>query len=312
MKTTITKLPEQQSRRRLNPLNDYLFCKVMGEKGSEVQLLGFLNAVLGRSEKDKIVSIDIIENKTLSAETIGDKSSILDVRAVLQGGTRLNIEVQLRNFWNLDRRSLFYWSKEFTKSLKSGQDYCELPATIAINIINFNYLETENFHTVFHLREEKEPSLILTDALEIHFLNMVKWRKLGNKDIKNEPLHRWLTWFDKSSPAEQVEEVISMDLAIFEAEKRQAYLSGDEDLIRAYDMREMAISDQISRENYAYDKGFAEGEVTGEVKGEAKGEAKRNLEIAQNSLAEGLPIKTIQKITGLDLDTIKQLTDSKN
>ena len=30
---------------RLNPLNDYLFCKVMGEKGSEVQLLGFLNAV---------------------------------------------------------------------------------------------------------------------------------------------------------------------------------------------------------------------------------------------------------------------------
>jgi len=27
---------------RLNPLNDFLFFKVMGEKGNEVQLLGFL------------------------------------------------------------------------------------------------------------------------------------------------------------------------------------------------------------------------------------------------------------------------------
>ncbi|MDR2468730.1 MAG: hypothetical protein LBD22_07205 [Spirochaetaceae bacterium] len=30
---------------RLNPLNDYLFLKVMGEKGAEEQCLAFLNAV---------------------------------------------------------------------------------------------------------------------------------------------------------------------------------------------------------------------------------------------------------------------------
>jgi hypothetical protein len=30
---------------RLNPLNDFLFLKVMGEKGDEVQLLAFINAV---------------------------------------------------------------------------------------------------------------------------------------------------------------------------------------------------------------------------------------------------------------------------
>jgi hypothetical protein len=33
---------------RYNLLNDYLFLKVMGEKGDEVQLLAFLNAVLKR------------------------------------------------------------------------------------------------------------------------------------------------------------------------------------------------------------------------------------------------------------------------
>jgi len=32
---------------RLNPLNDFLFLKLMGEEGNEVQCLSFLNAVLG-------------------------------------------------------------------------------------------------------------------------------------------------------------------------------------------------------------------------------------------------------------------------
>ena len=45
--------------RKFDPLNDYLFIKVMGEKGDEVQLLGFLNAVLGRTGKDRFNSVEI-------------------------------------------------------------------------------------------------------------------------------------------------------------------------------------------------------------------------------------------------------------
>ncbi|MDR1858735.1 MAG: Rpn family recombination-promoting nuclease/putative transposase [Treponema sp.] len=65
---------------RLDPLNDYLFLRVMGEKGDEVQLLCFLNAVLGRTGDDRLASVEIIENKTLPAEFLGGKTSILDVR----------------------------------------------------------------------------------------------------------------------------------------------------------------------------------------------------------------------------------------
>ena len=128
----------------------------MGEKGSEIQLLGFLNAILGRTESNKLVSVEINENKTLSAESIGAKASVLDVRAILEDGTRVNIEVQLRNLNNFDKRSLFYWSKEYTKGIKSGQDYAYLPTVININIIDFEFLETDNYHTVFHLREDRE------------------------------------------------------------------------------------------------------------------------------------------------------------
>ena len=66
-----------QHSKRFNPLNDYLFLKVFGEKGDEEQLLAFLNAVLGRTGKNRFVSVEILENKSLDAETMGLKSCVL-------------------------------------------------------------------------------------------------------------------------------------------------------------------------------------------------------------------------------------------
>jgi predicted transposase/invertase (TIGR01784 family) len=91
---------------RLNPLNDFIFLKIMGEKGDEEQLLAFLNAVLKRPDK-QLQSIEIIENKALPADVIGGKSCILDVRAAYEDNDRVNIEVQLRDLGNMDRRSLY-------------------------------------------------------------------------------------------------------------------------------------------------------------------------------------------------------------
>jgi len=74
-----------ESSQRLNPLNDYLFYKVMGEKGDEKQLLGFLNAVLvsdkEHSRKEPIKSVEILENKAFVADIISGKSCILDWKA---------------------------------------------------------------------------------------------------------------------------------------------------------------------------------------------------------------------------------------
>ena len=61
---------------RLNPLNDYMFIKMMGEKGDEEQLLSFLNAVLHRKGKNHLSAIEIV-NPKMTAERVGDKVSIL-------------------------------------------------------------------------------------------------------------------------------------------------------------------------------------------------------------------------------------------
>jgi len=270
-----------------DPLNNFLFYKIFGEKGNEVQLLGFINAVLGKTGEDKFVSVEILENKSFMAEIMGGKSCVLDVMAVLPNGASVNIEVQLRDQKNIERRSLFYLSKEYTMNLKSGQDYIRLPNVIAINIVGYDFPPTKNYHSCFHLREDAEPEIILTNALEIHFINMVKYRKQA-KDKLNDPLCRWLTWFDKESPPEVLEEVVKMDSAIQSADKRMDYVTQSEEEMRAYTRYMMAECDRTSELNYALNK--------------------ERKEIARNLLAEGSTPEFVQKITGLDLETIQGLS----
>ena len=289
---------------RFDPLNDFLFYKVMGEKGSEKQLLGFLNAVLGKREDNRFTSVEIIENKTFTPVALGYKSCTLDVCAVLQSKTRVNVEVQLRNQHNLNRRSLFYSSKEYSQSLLAGIDYSELPNVIAINIVNYDYPPIDNFHTCFHLREDKNRDYVLTKALEIHYLNMVQYRKQG-RDKLEDPLCRWLTWLDKESPPEKAAEAAKMDEAIMTAEERMVYVTGDDEAIRAYWRRQMALADRVGELRYARDEGMEEGRT------------EKTLEIARKMKEMGDSPERIQAVTSLSPEAIEKLpslinTERKN
>jgi predicted transposase/invertase (TIGR01784 family) len=259
----------------------------MGEKGDEEQLLAFLNAVLKRPEK-QLQSIEIIENKAIPADIIGGKSCVLDVRAVFENNDRVNIEVQLRNLSNMDRRSLYYWSREFTKGLSSGQEYEEVPNVIAINIVGYEFLtQVSDFHSTFHIWEDTHREIKLTDALEIHFIDMVKFRSLEERDIQNDQLHRWLTYFDKGSPQTLIEEILKMDIAIQKAETKLRTVSQDEEALRIYEIREKALSDWTSGVNHARREGIKE--------------------IARNMMKHNRPIDEIIEDTGLTREEVENL-----
>ena len=280
---------------RLNPLNDYLFMKYMGEKGDEEQLLAFLNAVLQKTGRNGIVSVEIKEDRDLTAEIIGDKSSILDLRATTDKGTKVNIEVQLRNMWNMDRRSLFYWSREYVRGIESGQDYAELPAVVTINIVNYDFIPVDEVHTSFHLWEDRHKDTMLTDALEIHFISMKKFRQLEKRDIERNCLHRWLAFFNKDTDSETLKKIVKMDRAIAKAQEKITFVSRDKDALRAYQMREMALSDYTSGINHARREGMAIGEE------------KTYLAIVRNAAAKGIPAESISELTGLPAEKVRDI-----
>jgi predicted transposase/invertase (TIGR01784 family) len=56
-----------------------------------------------------------------------------------------------------------------------------------------------------------------------------------------------------------------------------------------------------------FEEGREEGREEGMEKGREEGIEEGREEIARNALMEGLPAETIQKITGLDIETIRHI-----
>ena len=162
----------------------------------------------------------------------------------------------------------------------------DLENVIAINILDYDFPATKSFHSCFHLREDTEQDIILTDALEVHFINMVKYRKQGKGKLDN-PLCRWLTWFDRTSSPELLEEVVKMDSTIQAAESKMSFLTMSEEEMDSYFRYMKAEWDRRSELHYA----LKENSST----------------IARNLLTEGSTPEFIQKTTGLSLEEIAKL-----
>jgi len=272
---------------RLNPLNDYIFKRIMGEDESKDHLISFLNAVLDADDRKKLVSLEIIDNKELTKEMISDKSCRLDVRAKRADGMEVDIEVQLTNQHNMEKRTMFYWGKLFLEGIKQGDDYINLTKVITINILDFSFLDLEKYHSKYHLWEDEEQSYLLTDLIEIHFLEMPKFRALKEKDLKGNALHRWLKFFDRMLSEEELKELMEMDSAIKRAEKKLEYLSSDEQALALYRAREDSLHERANM--------ISSAKLDGKI------------EVAKEMIASGLDIETISKLTKISMGELKKL-----
>ncbi|HBJ1650159.1 Rpn family recombination-promoting nuclease/putative transposase [Clostridium botulinum] len=273
--------------RKVKPLNDFIFKKVFGEKGNEDILISFINAVLKRTKKEPIVEIEIIDNKQLNKALILDKTGIIDVRAKTSKGENIDIEVQLTDQGNMDKRTLFYWGKMYLENIKQGQDYTSLEKVITINILDFNFLGTESYQSSFHLWEDIEKDYMLTDVVEIHFLELPKFRNKKDKDYMENDIERWLMFLEKDIPETTLKELMSLDTAIEKAEQKIEYLSSDEESMRIYYERERSLHERANMISSA--------------------EERKAIENAINFLKLGVDIETVAKGTGLPIEKIREL-----
>jgi predicted transposase/invertase (TIGR01784 family) len=284
---------------RLNPLNDYIFKRLMEETEN---LIAFLNAVLDAKDQKRLVSLEIIDDKELTGEMITDKTSRLDVWAKTADGMQLNIEVQLTNQHNMDKRTIFYWGKLFLDGIKQGEDYKNLAKVITVNLLDFEYLKLDRFHTKYHLWEDEEKQYMLTDLIEIHFIELPKFGRLAQKDFQTNPLHRWLKFLDQNTSEEELKELSKMDQTIKNAEAKLEYLSSDAKTIALYRAREATLHERANMINSAKAEGREEGRAEGETKGK--------LAMAKNLLAMGMAAETVAKAAELPLEKIIEIQES--
>ena len=271
----------------LDPKMDFVFKNIFGSEKHPNILISFLNATL--KPKDLITEVEI-KNTDLNKGYIEDKFSRLDVKATTSNNEIINIEIQLKNEYNMIKRSLYYWSKLYSEQLNEGKDYSLLKRTICINILNFKYLKTRMFHSVYRMKEI-HTNEELSDIQEIHFIEI---QKLEDGSDEKDMLVAWIE-FLKNPESEKVRSLeMSVD-EIREAKDELIKMSNDDTQRELYEMRAKTLRDKISALNEA------------ERKGIKKGEKNKAIEIAKSLINLGLDKESIAKSTGLDLCEVEKL-----
>ena len=199
----------------------------------------------------------------------------------------------------------FYLSKMILKQLVKGDNYNQLNKTITINILDFDYINDEKFHSSYHLYEDMTKKL-LSDIVEIHFIELKKFEK-SKKDYNNK-LHRWLS-FLINPEGKEIDIMKKEDAEIKEAMDVLYNISGDKELIQLAEMRDKAIRDEKSRLQGARDEGREEGRAEGRAEGreEAKSAlAKSTIKLLRKKFKD-IPENIIESILKLSLEKIEKI-----
>ena len=232
----------------LNIKTDYVFKRIFGHVGNEEITKDFLSSIL----KEKVSKIELDKNPILEKDLIDDKVGILDIKAEINDNTNVDIEMQIIDKNNSEKRILFYCAKLFTKTLKSGKDYNSLKKSIAILIANYELDSLEKipkYITKWNFREETYPMHILTDTMEVYIIELKKFKKFA-KTSTHKKLNSWIKFIE--SP-----EVIDMsNKEIVKAKELLEEISQDEHERYLAELREKYILDQNATEAAGYDKGL--------------------------------------------------------
>ena len=162
----------------------------------------FLQAII----PDKINKIELDANPITEKDLLDDKVGILDIKAKLNDeNINCDIEMQVATQENIAERMLFYWSKMYTQTINSGDQYDSLKRCISILITDFEVeklKEIPEYVTKWQIREEKYTKIVLTNVLELYIIEMKKAEKAKNN---KDELYQWLKFINNPEEVSDME-----------------------------------------------------------------------------------------------------------
>ena len=272
--------------------NDYAFKRFLGSEENKPILQDLLQCILGLSS-DEITGLELMD-KELTKEELSDKSGILDVKLKLANGTVIDIEIQAS--WNASfvKRTLFYWAKLYTADFKAGESYDSLHKCITINIIADGFRLNNAVHSEYVL-QEKENHTLLTDVVEIHFLDLqaAKRAKEDEESKQNQLLH-WLRFIGAKNKEERA--MLATKSPILQMLNEQIdVLSLSPVERKLYESRMKLKSDIATISEDQFKAGLQEGKLEGK------------LETARLMLQRKYPLTEICLMTGLSQAEVEAL-----
>jgi len=286
----------------LDVRTDYAFKKVFGSIESKEILISFLNAIIYEDAPYKIKDLTIVDPYNIPMIK-GIKDTFVDVKAVLENDTKVIIEMQVLNHKGFEKRVLYNAAKNYSIQLNKSDEYHLLNPVIALSIIDFMMFE-ENQKVINKFKLiEKEHLIHYSDDIELIFVELPKFNKTLEQleNIKDE----WIYFIQNAGSLEYIPKNLDQCIITALQNVNEANLSKEE--LEAQHKRKEFISIQKLAILKATEDGMEVGMEKGIEVGMEKGREEEKLEIARNSIAQGLENRTISLITGLSVETIDGL-----
>jgi predicted transposase/invertase (TIGR01784 family) len=302
---------------RVDPRVDLIFKKLFGVEENKELLISLINAVV--SEEDQVKDVKILNPYNVQ-NFKGDKLSILDVKAEGLDGNRFNVEIQMTDTAEYDKRALYYWAKLYTEQLSVGEPYSNLNKAIGIHILNFySVTDSDKYHNVFHITE-KDTGIRHFKELELHTIELTKFSQgIDNNFDKllakmKQTIDIWTAFLAKydllSKRANELPEghaYLQLKHALHVVEVMHL----NEEERNSYEDHLKWMRDEEAALEKKYKTGLAEGMekgiAEGMEKGIAEGMEKAMEQSAIGMLENNIDVDIIAKVTGLSIDAIKKL-----
>ena len=293
--------------KKITPRVDIAFKKIFGVEENKDLLISLINSIV--SEEDQVKSVTLLNPYNYKSFK-KDKLSILDVKAEGEDGKKFNIEIQITDEADYDKRALYYWAKLYTNQPKEAEDYGSLAKAIGIHILNFtSILGVPAYHNVFHIRE-KETGLLYFKDLELHTIELNKFLEDGKKELKDfvgkikSALDMWSLFLSRHDllnkeklPSNLNDPALKKALGVLEI------MNFTDDEWMAYEDRLKWFMIESNTLRKYEGKGFAEGKA----QGIEEGERQKAIDISKNMLSKGMDLETVLSVTGLSIEEISQL-----
>lgn len=271
-----------------------MFKKIFGHIGNEEITKELISSIINQ----KIEAINLEGNTILERDLFDDKLGILDIKAIIDGGTICDIEMQVSDKKDIEKRILFYWSKLYISNIEKGENYRNLKKTISIIIAKYeiaNIKEVDKFHTKWQIREETYGKTILTNVLEIHIIELPKFEKIMNNNNINEnkKLISWLKFILDPNNMEVTE--LKENINIKKAKDELEGMTRSEYEARLAELRLKYIMDTDAVERLGIEKGIKIGIEESKKK------------IVKKLISKGYALKEISEIMDISIEDIKKI-----
>lgn len=229
----------QNTEIQLKMKNDIMFKAFFSRKENEEFLKDMLEAILGKRIKIK----KVIHDARLEQLAKEQKYGILDLDVELEDGEIINVEMQLKNYHNIEERTTFYASKKIVEQLGPGTKYENMKKVIVIAILDYSFLDVPDYLTETVRVATKHREYEINNNVTYYYIELDKFRN-ENPDMK-DPLNQWLAFLDMER-GELLEMAKKENKKIEKALENYEVLTGDAEVKRLAEIRLMSELEEKS------------------------------------------------------------------